>query len=253
MAGPDRPLGMTAWGRIAADLAEAIGDARYQSGDALPTATELAARYGVHRHTARQALRYLQGEGLVSVEPGRGSFVLGQRFSYRLGPRVSFRGNIASSGREASGLFIDAGLAIVPAVIGRELGIDPLERCWRIRTLAFADSIPVTLSVHWFDKKRFPTINTAVASQNGAISKALNLLGISEYGRRVTSVSARLASVDERRLLRLPRGAPVLSSAGVDVLSDGTAFHYVESAFAPDLVEFVVEGEGIPVTSSAPP
>lgn len=58
-------------------LREKIQSGRYQSGDQLPTETELVEEYGVSRITVRQALRNLEEERLVRREAGRGTFVTG--------------------------------------------------------------------------------------------------------------------------------------------------------------------------------
>lgn len=43
----------------------------------LPTDSELMARFGVGRHTVRQAMAELAAEGLIRREPGRGTFATG--------------------------------------------------------------------------------------------------------------------------------------------------------------------------------
>ncbi len=44
-------------------------------GDQIPTEAELCAQFGVSRETIREALNLLDGEGLLSRQPGRGTFV----------------------------------------------------------------------------------------------------------------------------------------------------------------------------------
>lgn len=41
----------------------------------LPSENRLGKQYGIHRHTARTALKHLESEGLINRVPGRGWFV----------------------------------------------------------------------------------------------------------------------------------------------------------------------------------
>ena len=47
----------------------------WSTGQQLPTEAELAAEYGVSRATVRQAIKDLEGQGLVTVHRGRGTFM----------------------------------------------------------------------------------------------------------------------------------------------------------------------------------
>jgi DNA-binding GntR family transcriptional regulator len=60
---------------MAADLRAMIESGQLQPGDALPSESALAARYGVARGTARHALAELEGAGLVDSVHGKGRFV----------------------------------------------------------------------------------------------------------------------------------------------------------------------------------
>jgi DNA-binding GntR family transcriptional regulator len=61
--------------RIAAELRATIESGELRPGDALPSESALAARYGVARDTVRHALAELQGAGLVEAVHGKGRFV----------------------------------------------------------------------------------------------------------------------------------------------------------------------------------
>ncbi|UFN47114.1 GntR family transcriptional regulator [Roseomonas sp. OT10] len=52
-----------------------IGAGRYAVGEQLPTEAVLCDRFGVSRHTVRQALRELKEFGVVSAHPGIGTWV----------------------------------------------------------------------------------------------------------------------------------------------------------------------------------
>src|SRR5882762_8894133 len=58
--------------QIVADVREALFERRYRPGEFLGTEKDLAARHGVSRMVARDALRTLQGLGIVEIARGAG-------------------------------------------------------------------------------------------------------------------------------------------------------------------------------------
>ena len=73
--------GITRWRQIAEALGRDLAEARFTEGR-LPTEPELAARFGVNRHTVRRAIGRLADQGLVRVEQGRGTFVANGHIDY---------------------------------------------------------------------------------------------------------------------------------------------------------------------------
>jgi GntR family transcriptional regulator len=60
---------------LAQSLLRDIAQNRYPVGSLLPTEDAIGSRYGVSRHTVRQALRELKEEGVISSHPGIGTRV----------------------------------------------------------------------------------------------------------------------------------------------------------------------------------
>ena len=60
---------------LAQTLLRDIAQKRYPVGSLLPTEEELASRYGLSRHTVRQALRELKEEGVITSHSGIGTRV----------------------------------------------------------------------------------------------------------------------------------------------------------------------------------
>src|SRR5262249_12356813 len=58
--------------RIVASVREALFERRHRPGDFLGTEKDLAARHGVSRMAARDALRTLEGLGIVTIARGAG-------------------------------------------------------------------------------------------------------------------------------------------------------------------------------------
>ncbi|PZP39127.1 MAG: FadR family transcriptional regulator, partial [Azospirillum brasilense] len=72
--------------QVCGDLSGRIEAGELRPGDKLPTEKELIARYGVSRTVIREAISSLRAAGRLSVEQGRGMFVLAspQAPHYRL-------------------------------------------------------------------------------------------------------------------------------------------------------------------------
>ena len=66
------------YSRIADSICEYITENKIAIGEKLPSERELALMWGVSRSSVREAIRELENQGLLSVEAGRGSFVIGE-------------------------------------------------------------------------------------------------------------------------------------------------------------------------------
>lgn len=76
-SGPLDRGGGTLWRKAAAQLRRAIAEGALAPGAALPAEGELARGFAVSLITVRQALRELEGEGLISKRSGRAAVVTG--------------------------------------------------------------------------------------------------------------------------------------------------------------------------------
>ena len=100
--------------RLAAQLRTAIETGELAPGDKLPSERKLVETHDVARNTAREAVRLLADEGLVTVEHGRGAFVRvkpklmrfgSSRYSHKLRERTGlspFRAEVEAQGRVPS-------------------------------------------------------------------------------------------------------------------------------------------------------
>jgi DNA-binding GntR family transcriptional regulator len=71
MASPSGPR----YAALARVLAAEIGEGRYPVGSLMPTEAALQRRFGVSRHTLREALRELKARGLIAARAGVGTTV----------------------------------------------------------------------------------------------------------------------------------------------------------------------------------
>ena len=236
----ERGAGMAVWRQIAFAMEQAIRRGDYKPGIQLPTEKQLADRFGVNRHTVRQAMNRLAETGLVRIEQGRGMFVAESALDYRIGARTRFTENLVTKQKKPLRELISAEQVPAPAEIARALGIPTGAPLWQIETRNHADDRAVSMSSHYFAVDRFPNMPELFRRVH-SITGALKLAGVADYHRRTTKIAARLIAANDARLLDLPRTRPVLISETVNVDERGRPVEYVRARFAADHVTLSIE------------
>jgi GntR family transcriptional regulator len=87
--------------------------------------------------TLRQALRQLEDEGLLSQQPGRGTFVAEPRAAYRLDSLRGFAEDLRAQGQTVSTQILGQAIRRPPSWVARTFGgLDRVLRLERLRLLA---------------------------------------------------------------------------------------------------------------------
>lgn len=233
---PER--GITRWRQIAENLAGEISADGFPGGR-LPTEPELAARFGVNRHTVRRAIGALAEQGLVRVEQGRGTFIADHLLDYVLGRRTRFSANLQSQGREPGHRLLSVAVIAADAATARDLDLRRGGRVVQIETVSDADGVTLSYGIHSFPARRFVGLPAAFAETN-SITAALARCGVADYTRKLTRLLARLPTEREARHLGQPVARPVLQSEAVNVDGAGVAIQRSLTVFAGDRVQMVV-------------
>lgn len=233
--------GVTRWRQIAEDLGRDVAAARFADGR-LPAEPDLAARFGVNRHTIRRAIGMLAEQGLVRVEQGRGTFVAGGHLDYLLGRRTRFSANLQREGREPGHRLIATAERPADAATARALDLAVGAPVIEITTLGKADQVPVSYATHHFPAERFAALPEAFAATS-SITAALAACGVADYTRRVTRLLARLPSAAEAHHLEQPESRPVLQSDALNIDREGRPILRSVTVFAGDRVQAVIAPE----------
>ena len=234
-----RQDGVALWRQIANRLQADIGAGNYPPGGKLPTEAELSQQFRVNRHTVRRALEELSRGGLVRVEQGRGSFVAEDVLEYAVEPRTRFSEWIRRHNMEPSGRLLQLKETAADTHIANGLGIRSGSRVILLERLGFADDRPVSLSQHYFPA-RMRGLLDALRTQP-TITDALKSVGVMDYLRQVTRVTARLPNAEEAELLRTPRNRPLLVTENVNVDRAGTLVEFGISRYPTPRVQIIFE------------
>lgn len=234
----ERGTGLTVWRQIASVLAQEIGAGQLAAGSRLPTEPELAARFGVNRHTVRRAIGELIDRGLLRAEQGRGTFVQEHVLDYLVGRRTRFSEIITAQKRQTAGRLLESAVETASTTVAKELGLRRGAKVVRLETQRDLDGRPLALGTHYFSRARFPGLIQAFG-RDSSITKALARCGLSDYERSVTRVMARLPEAEEARLLSQPVNRPLLVTESVNVDLEGRPTEYGVTRFASDRMQIV--------------
>lgn len=234
----ERKNGIALWRQIADRIRLAIGSGEFV--DRLPPETALAARFGVNRHTVREAIAALEEEGVLRAEQGRGTFIeRKQRLAYPIGVRTRFSEGLRGQTRDRRGILLDQSVERADERTAEALGLVAGVKVIRLETLSEADGRPVSRATSFFAWDRFEGIGKIYA-ESGSVTTALKSFGISDYFRHSTLISARHACDADLADLKLSAGAIVLVTVYVNVDPEGRPLQFSETRFAADLVELSV-------------
>jgi len=204
------------WQTVRLELEKSVASGDWEESERLPSEAALADRFGVHRHTVRRALSALAMDGLVRIEKGKGAFVESEALEYRIGRRTRFSENMKRLGMEQHAQLLGDEVQRAGAPIAQALNIRAGQQVTVLTTLRHVQGRPISLASHHFPRDRFGNIKEAFL-KTGSITLALRELGIAEYFRRSSTITAMLPDEDDARWLGQPRTQPILVIESVNV------------------------------------
>lgn len=234
-----RRSGVSVWRQIADTLTTEIRDRAYAHTGRLPGEIELSARFGVNRHTLRQAVAALQSDGLVRIEPGRGMFVQHELLDYALSRRTRFSENLLRQGLLPSKQLLTAREMPAPERAAKELKLDKGATVLRVEMLDEANDAPIGLATAYYPALRFAGLLEMLA-EGTRTTDILKHFGVQDYVREQSRITTQMPNEETVRLLKQPSTRPLLCVECVDVDMNGTPIKYGETYFCGDRVQLVV-------------
>jgi GntR family transcriptional regulator len=237
----DRPV----YKQIADHLRTAIARGRLREGDQLPSEAELMERYGVARMTIRNAIKLLEGEGLVTAEHGRGVYVRSRppvkrlasdRFArrHRKEGKAAFTVEAEQVGGTPKVDHLKVTEARPPAEIAERLKLSNDDAVIVRSRRYLLDGRPVETAVSYIpaDLARGTPISEPNPGPGGIYAR------LEEHGhvldRLTEDVTARMPTPQETRLLNLSPGVPVFRLVRTAFDLDGRPVEVCDTVMAAD-------------------
>lgn len=227
----DRDTGITLYAQIA-EVLERDYVRQGAPGDRLPSEGELAARFGVNRHTLRRAVDELIADGLLERQHGVGIFITDRLLDYRVGTDTRFTQTLADIGISTDTKVIRKMIAPASAGVAQHLVLSPGGPVLWIETLRLAGGLPFCVISHFLPVEPFNEMldGYTVGSLHGYLERNCGALRRTES--RVTAI---LPQGDDAKLLGINQNRPVLRVKSLNVLDqDGTPVEYAITRFRAD-------------------
>lgn len=218
-------------GQIANELREAILSGEYQPGSTLPPLPVLMERYGTARDTVRDAISALANEGLVTPRRGIGTVVretMPVELAYSpTAPARTWAQQVSS--QNASDIVINAGWDKADADIAGRLGVSSGTRVLHRTRHQSRGSGVAQIHEQWIPGPIAEAIirDTVDLSDKDAVvpTDLFSLMRISRTNPAETTetIGARMPDPEEREVMGLPSGVPVLVTKRVTRDNDGQA------------------------------
>jgi GntR family transcriptional regulator len=229
---------------IAEYLRDLVGDAN--PGDRLPSDSELCARFGVSRMTARQAVNVLANEHLLERRRGSGTYVTGRRVARALGSPLSFSESTRLKGMAPASRVLRAGPIDLSPVESTALRVAADAPAIVLERLRLADDVPMAI-----ERVVMPADDTGLLDEDltsGSLHDAFERRGRIPT-RALAEVGARTATKRERELLGLSAHGIVISEVRTIFDQDGAPLEYTTTLYAAERYAFTAmlyrdEGEG---------
>lgn len=228
-----------------------INDRRLAPGDALPPEQELQSIFRVSRATIRQALSGLQRRRLVERHQGRGTFVAIPTMELSLPQLTGFSEQVRARGMRPTSRMVEYG-RITRDTDRDARFFDVGTRLVRIVRLRCANEVPIAIHAAILPEQLAERASCDESQLRAHPSLSLyerleaagvGLTWAEEYLR------ARGATAREARLLKVPRGTPVMDVLRLTRQEGDRLMEVVRSVLLGDRYTYVVYLERHPATA----
>jgi GntR family transcriptional regulator len=230
----DRSSSVPLWAQLEAELRRRVDAGDFD--ERFPTDKELTRQYEVSRHTVREAIRHLNGRGLLERVRGRGTVLNRAEFEQSLGALYSLFESIEASGVEQRSQV----LALEPttdAVAAERLGLAPDAELVLLERVRWAGDAPLAVDRAWLPAELGRPLLDVDFTHTALYDELERTLGIrpNEGWERITPI---VPTPNDRRLLGLSTGdaAFFLQRSGQ---RDGRLLEWRTSVIRGDRYRFV--------------
>jgi len=228
------------------ELRAAIEQGVYAPGSQLPPELELVRILGVSRTVVREALRFLQEDGLIARRQGQGTFVRKNPILQNLNANFGTTEMIHAAGLSSSTPHLDVQETEATPIVADALGLDVGAPVVVIERVRAADDKPVVYSLDYVAKELVgdQDLSANWEGQDLSIYRWLqDAMGqMIEYG--IARILPVKASPRPAKMLNVPADSPLLCLLQTDYAHHDEPMLYTCEYHLPDAFDFIIGRRG---------
>jgi GntR family transcriptional regulator len=219
-------------------LMEQIRSGSLKAGQPVPSEQEIAARMGVSRMTARQALKSLCSLGVVYSQRGKGTFVSRFKLEKDFRQVLSFSEEMSARGSRPRSRVLAFKRTQPDSQAAEALNVASNEEVFLLRRVRLADSVSLCIECTHIPVRLCSDLLETFDPRESLYKSLIERYGIQiDFANEVAEAS--LASAEEARLLRIRKKAPVFRFTRTAYLHSGEPVEFVRSVYRGDRCKVV--------------
>lgn len=232
----DKKSPIPAYYQLKNKIMEKINSGEYAENSLIPSERELSDSLGISRMTVRQALTQLVQEGTLFRERGKGTFVAKSKIAQK--NIASFSQTVRNKGMLPMTKVLRLEKIKVPSNILKTLELEDNDFVYNLKRLRFANDIPVAIEENFIPEKYCPNLD------KHDLTESLYKVLTEQYSYNIdyldNVIEASKASVEDRELLKIASGTPVLKISAIIYTDSNLKLLYENSKYRSDEYKYNV-------------
>lgn len=225
--------------QVADRIRRLIESGEFAEGSSIGSNIALMERFGVSRVTLRHAIKVLEGQGLVKVHHGKGTYVSGTGISQELGDLLSLGEIVEAQGLSHRVRIAEFKWVIAPEPVASFFRADEETPVLRVKRQHIVNDLPLALAIIYIPVSVGVHITQSDLEAAPLYTVMEQKLGV-KLGRAVQTISAVAAESDVASLLNVANGYPLLVAERHTSSDDGVPVEHITFYYRSDCYQFTV-------------
>ncbi len=229
--------------QVSGSILSQIEKREYNVGFKLPSEEQYKNKYKVSRHTVREALRKLEGEGYIYKIQGKGAFLAKKKVSYNVSNKTQFSTSVLDTSLATSSrlLGITSIYADENSELREKLEINIKQKVWALEIIRFINETPFIYSTSYLPERRFKGLNKHINGKSFSLYKLLREeYSVSNITRTSSVFEVGIPAREDISALQISKSIPlmIVKSRAKDDME--TMVEYCVSRFRGDMASLKV-------------